>query len=305
LPDLNSMNFEQALDALKQSALAIFDQRIPRLLGENGAIVRDVEVLFGKIAEASFEPAGIIQHLNNIATGQRQVFDQRSHRRATANYTRLRYAYVSAKMLGRAKPEALTQQVLAHLQTALDVQQKIWGRVEWRQFVQAQATIEQLDRNRKARLLAHFGEEWFEAHRTLIAEDFSAEDAAQVEDFLGHYLINEIYRRLLLRVISDEWVEYLTKMEALRVQVSMESYAQRNPLVVYKSEASDNYRQLLSDIRMRVVTNMFTTRPNREQAASVARPTAVQVQPASTGADSSTSAESSNEAEKRKRRRRH
>jgi preprotein translocase subunit SecA len=108
----------------------------------------------------------------------------------------------------------------------------------------------------------------------MIASDFPEAEATQMEAFLGHYLVNEVYRRLLLRVISDEWVEYLTKMEALRVSVAMESYAQRNPLVVYKSEASDNYRILLSDIRMRVISGMFTVRPNRETAATVARPAA-------------------------------
>ena len=40
-----------------------------------------------------------------------------------------------------------------------------------------------------------------EAHG-LKAGEFSAEDATAVEAFLGHYLLNEIYRQLLLKAIK-------------------------------------------------------------------------------------------------------
>ncbi len=48
---------------------------------------------------------------------------------------------------------------------------------------------------------------------------------------LGQRRQNESYRELLLRTISHYWVEYLTQIEGLRVSISMESYAQKDPLV--------------------------------------------------------------------------
>jgi preprotein translocase subunit SecA len=57
-------------------------------------------------------------------------------------------------------------------------------------------------------------------------------------------------------------VEYLTKMEALRVSITMESYAQRDPLVQYKSKASTMYTELFSEVRQTVISRMFRYRPN-------------------------------------------
>ena len=74
---------------------------------------------------------------------------------------------------------------------------------------------------------------------------------------------NEIYRSLLLSAISDQWVEYLTKVEGLRVSIGMEAYAQRDPLVQYKSQASELFRELLADIRSAVIGRMFTMQPRR------------------------------------------
>ena len=73
--------------------------------------------------------------------------------------------------------------------------------------------------------------------------------------------MNKIYRDLFLRVISELWVEYLTEMEALRVAIGLEAYAQRDPLVVYKNRAFEMFRELLNSTRTGVVTRMFTYRP--------------------------------------------
>ncbi len=51
---------------------------------------------------------------------------------------------------------------------------------------------------------------------------------------LGFRLLNEAHRRLLLSAITELWVDYLTRVEALRVSIGLEAYAQRDPLVQYK-----------------------------------------------------------------------
>jgi preprotein translocase subunit SecA len=91
----------------------------------------------------------------------------------------------------------------------------------------------------------------------------SADDAAAVMTVLGQRLQNDIYRSLLLSAISEQWVEYLTKIESLRVSIGMEAYAQRDPLVQYKGKASELFRVLLADIRNAVVSRMYTMQPRR------------------------------------------
>ena len=78
---------------------------------------------------------------------------------------------------------------------------------------------------------------------------------------LGTRIQNEIYRHILVSVFSEHWVEYLTKVDALRVSIGMEAFAQRDPLVQYKSEAAGMFKQLLSDIRAGVISKMFLFQP--------------------------------------------
>ena len=78
---------------------------------------------------------------------------------------------------------------------------------------------------------------------------------------LGWHLMNEIYRQLLLSVISELWVDYLTQVESLRVSIGLEAYAQKDPLVQYKGKASELFSKLLSDIRTGVISRMFVYRP--------------------------------------------
>ena len=98
-------------------------------------------------------------------------------------------------------------------------------------------------------------------------------------------MLNEVHRQLLLGAFSELWVEYLTKVEALRVSIGLEAYAQRDPLVQYKSKASEMFSQLLEDVRGLVIGRAFAARPRRieispidtAEEASVSAQTEIQI----------------------------
>jgi preprotein translocase subunit SecA len=66
---------------------------------------------------------------------------------------------------------------------------------------------------------------------------------------------------VLLGAITELWVDYLTRVEALRVSIGLEAYAQRDPLVQYKTKASVMFQDLLKEIRSGVVSRMFLYLP--------------------------------------------
>jgi len=66
---------------------------------------------------------------------------------------------------------------------------------------------------------------------------------------------------LLLGATSELWVDYLTRIEALRVSIGLEAYAQRDPLVQYKARASEMFTQLVEDIRGLVISRVFAYQP--------------------------------------------
>ena len=126
--------------------------------------------------------------------------------------------------------------------------------------------------------------------------NLSDEQREELISELGHQRLNEIQRELLLRAITDQWVEYLTKVEALRVSIGLEAYAQRDPLVQYRRQASEMFQQLMSDIRSQVVSRVFAYQPRRWNASPLGT-----VEVASSG----TVTNKSKPAATKKKRRRH
>ena len=91
--------------------------------------------------------------------------------------------------------------------------------------------------------------------------ELKGDDKYQVVELLGRQSLTEIYRQVLVSVITELWVDYLTQMEALRISIGLEAYAQRDPLVQYKNRAFALFQELLSNMRLAVVSRMFAYRP--------------------------------------------
>ena len=105
------------------------------------------------------------------------------------------------------------------------------------------------------------GEEKYESIKTEKLSSVELDIQELVRENIGNRVLTEIYRQLIIRVISDLWVEYLTQMEALRVSIGLEAYAQRDPLVQYKNRAYELYQELLNNVRASVINRMFTFKP--------------------------------------------
>jgi len=58
-------------------------------------------------------------------------------------------------------------------------------------------------------------------------------------------------------------------VEALRVSIGLEAYAQRDPLVQYKGRASEMFAQLLEDVRGLVISRAFAARPRRVEITPI------------------------------------
>ena len=114
-------------------------------------------------------------------------------------------------------------------------------------------------------------------------------------DYLGKRMQTQIYRQVLLGAITELWVDYLTRVEALRISIGLEAYAQRDPLVQYKGKASQLFQELLTEIRSAVISRIFLYSP-RPQAVKQAEPAA---------APQAESGESNQGQKKSRRKRRH
>ncbi len=68
------------------------------------------------------------------------------------------------------------------------------------------------------------------------------------EQELGEELMREIERLLLLQIIDQRWREHLYDMDYLREGIHLRGFAQIEPLVAYKNEAFELFRDLMNTV---------------------------------------------------------
>ena len=216
-------------------------------------IERDLNVLLQHESLDSDESR--LRLLLTLSQGARASFDQRTHKQVKQIYSRFTYIFLAAQLLDGREALDIDEEVMAHLESAEETLRTTWGQSEFARL--NQNAVKFADFGPAARIA--FGEERLNEAVSTISES----DRALLIESIGKYVLNEVHRHLLLSAFSELWVEYLTKVEALRISIGLEAYAQRDPLVQYKGRASEMFQQLLEDVRGLVIGRAFATRPRR------------------------------------------
>ena len=68
------------------------------------------------------------------------------------------------------------------------------------------------------------------------------------EKLIGKANFNLFLRSVYLRNIDRRWIDHLDVLDELKDASQLKSYAQKNPLIEYKNEASDAYDRMLEEI---------------------------------------------------------
>jgi preprotein translocase subunit SecA len=169
--------------------------------------------------------------------------------------------FYEAQLLENREAEDLVEDVIEHLENAEQALQKTWGQSEFGRLSQ------------NASRLADFGpaakDAFGEERLNEPAAGLSESERARLTEAIGRYVLNQVHRQLLLGAFTELWVDYLTRVEALRVSIGLEAYAQRDPLVQYKSKASEMFQQLLEDVRGLVISRAFAVQPRRVEIAPI------------------------------------
>ncbi len=297
--DLLEANWDQIADRILGAIQNIYSNRLQTLVGSDdapGQIAKDLQQHLAR-SDAALTINDVLGLLLAMPQGRRQAFDKKTHRRVWRQTTRLTYIYAAAHYLEKRDPEEITADVLTHLQAAQAAIQREWGLSTLTSL--GENPLAALNDKARAGLYTALGEETLKAIEHQPVSALLPEVRTQVADELGRQALTEVYRELLLRVISNLWVEYLTQMEALRVSIGLEAYAQRDPLVQYKTRAFEMFQNLLRDMRLSMVTSMFTFRPSNAPRVQASTQKTVVPQPQASAAEQKPKGRS-----KRRRRRR-
>ena len=74
--------------------------------------------------------------------------------------------------------------------------------------------------------------------------------------------VKSLERYVILNAIDRLWQEHLYAMDALREGVYLRGYAQKDPLIEYKTEAFDMFVELMGNIKGEVLHNLFRSTSN-------------------------------------------
>ena len=276
-------DWNDAADQIQDVAGKALERRRARLVGENGQVANDIDGLM----PSELNDTSKFQLLLSLSQGARTVFDQKTHRQVKQVFNRFGYIFLIAQLLDGYDADQLTDEVLEHLEKADEALRLAIGQSE---FNRLSANAARLADFGPPAQMAFGGEKLNETVASL-----GESDREMLVESVGKYILNEIRRQLLLGATSELWVEYLTRIEALRVSIGLEAYAQRDPLVQYKTRASEMFVQLMEDIRGLVVSRAFAAQRRSVEITPVETSDAPEV----------TQSIAADESDKKKKRRRH
>lgn len=263
---LSALSWKDASKSLLDAVEGNFDRRNARLIGDQGVITQNLGAIVSRLPSQTGQDLQLL--LMTMAHGVKQTIDTRTHKKGWRRITLLNYIYLAANEVLKLNPETAADEILEHLEAALEKLKGVWGQIEIGRLAQMGATVPILMPGMKPRLEAKFGGEKTLALASTALADLQPDERMELAPVMGEQIQNEICRQILVGAISELWIDYLTRMEALRVSIGLESYAQRDPLVMYKSRATELFGTLLSDIREAVISRMFVFQPRRAETTS-------------------------------------
>jgi preprotein translocase subunit SecA len=277
--ELAKLGWDEAAVKLMEAGQKMLVSRRERLAGENGQVARDLDQILGRMDAAEMDESALIVLLSNLSRARRAFFNSKTHKQETQEIQRFNYFYFAAQVMAGRKAENVAEDVLNHLEDATASLLEGWGQAEYARLAQ------------NASRLSEFGPA---TEKLGLAPDASlstltSEQRAALMKELGQKRTAEIHRNVLLGVITELWVDYLTRVEALRVSIGLEAYGQRDPLVQYKTKASDMFQALLGEVRSGVIDRVFRYLPRMVTAETPAETVAAEASPAADNSQSEAS----------------
>ena len=92
-------------------------------------------------------------------------------------------------------------------------------------------------------------------------EKLAGELYEKKEKEIGTDLMRQIEKFVMLNALDNLWMNHLEDMEALRGNVQLRAYGQRDPLVEYKNEGRKTFKNLLSNFEAQVAMVIFKVQP--------------------------------------------
>ena len=96
------------------------------------------------------------------------------------------------------------------------------------------------------------------------------------DDLFGAEQMREVERAVLLRTVDEKWMDHIDAMDDLKDTISLNAYAQRNPVSEYRIVGSDMFDAMIADIRDTTARRILSVMPREKiERVQTARPNAL------------------------------
>ena len=108
-------------------------------------------------------------------------------------------------------------------------------------------------------------------------------DLEKAYETQGKQLINDFEKNITLAIVDDAWKTHLRKMDELKQSVQLAVHEQKDPLLIYKFEAFELFKQMIDQVNKDVISFLFkgelpTETQNTIQEARVRKQEKLQTQ---------------------------
>jgi len=79
----------------------------------------------------------------------------------------------------------------------------------------------------------------------------------RTKNILNSSVVQAIEKAILLQNVDNLWVDHIDALNDLRENVAFSGYAQKNPLIEYKSQAFQTFNELLANIRRNTINDLL------------------------------------------------
>ena len=84
------------------------------------------------------------------------------------------------------------------------------------------------------------------------------------DELFGEAQMREVERAILLRTVDEKWMDHIDAMDDFRDSISLNSYAQRNPVNEYRIGGMQMFEEMVSDIRDTTARRLLSVMPREK-----------------------------------------
>ena len=89
------------------------------------------------------------------------------------------------------------------------------------------------------------------------------------EELFGAEVFHEVERSILLQTVDRHWMDHIDAMDDLKGSISLQAYAQRDPVNEYRLQGSDMFEEMSAAIREETVRTVLCAVPRAQTAQRV------------------------------------